>query len=80
MAENNGYFLTLPAFEEASQKVKEVTVPTELIYSDYFSNQSGNKVYLCHRLCRKPCTGRCTGCTAVWMQSHHRHANDDSSD
>ena len=46
MAENNGYFLTLPAFEEASQKVKEVTVPTELIYSDYFSNQSGNKVYL----------------------------------
>ena len=46
MAENNEYFLTLPAFEEASQKVKEVTVPTELIYSDYFSNQSGNKVYL----------------------------------
>lgn len=46
MAENNDYFLTLPAFEEASQKVKEVTVPTELIYSDYFSAQSGNKVYL----------------------------------
>ena len=45
MAENTE-FLTLPAFEEASQKVKEVTVPTELIYSDYFSTQCGNKVYL----------------------------------
>ena len=27
MAENNEYFLTLPAFEEASQKVKEVRFP-----------------------------------------------------
>ena len=38
--------LTLDKFEEASEKVKEVTLATNLVYSEYFSNQSGNKVYL----------------------------------
>ncbi len=42
-------FLTLDAFEEASEKVKEAAVDTKLIYSDFFSTQYGNgtnKVYL----------------------------------
>ena len=38
--------LTLEAFEEASEIVKKVTSETKLIYSDYFSRQCGNKVYL----------------------------------
>ena len=38
--------LTLARFEEASEKVKEVILDTKLVYSDYFSNQTGNKVYL----------------------------------
>ncbi|MDO4620076.1 MAG: threonine ammonia-lyase [Lachnospiraceae bacterium] len=38
--------LTLEAFEEAAEKVKEVTLPTPLQYSDYFSRMTGNKVYL----------------------------------
>lgn len=38
--------LTLEKFEEASEVVKGVTLETKLIYSDYLSNQSGNKVYL----------------------------------
>lgn len=38
--------LTLERFEEASEKVKEVTLPTELVYSEYLSAQTGNKVYL----------------------------------
>lgn len=38
--------LTLKRFEEASEKVKEVTQPTELIFSEFLSNQTGNKVYL----------------------------------
>lgn len=38
--------LTLEKFEEASERVKEVTLETKLIYSDYFSKQTGNKVYL----------------------------------
>lgn len=38
--------LTLDRFEEASEKVKEVTLETKLVYSDYFSRQTGNKVYL----------------------------------
>ncbi len=38
--------LTLEAFEEASEVVKKVTTNTKLMYSDYFSAQSGNKVYL----------------------------------
>ncbi len=38
--------LTLDKFEEASEKVKEVTQNTSLMYSPYFSELSGNKVYL----------------------------------
>ena len=38
--------LTLEKFEEASEKVKEATLPTDLVYSEYFSNQTENKVYL----------------------------------
>lgn len=38
--------LTLKAFEEAIDVVKKVAMETELIYSDYLSGQTGNKVYL----------------------------------
>ena len=38
--------LTLQKFEEAAEKVKEVTLQTNLVYSEYFSAQSVNKVYL----------------------------------
>ena len=38
--------LTLESFEEAAAKVKEVTQETKLIYSSYFSDMTGNKVYL----------------------------------
>ena len=38
--------LTLEKFEEASEIVKKVTQDTKLVYSDYFSAQTGNKVYL----------------------------------
>ena len=38
--------LTLEKFEEASELVKEVTLPTKLIYSEYLSEQTGAKVYL----------------------------------
>ncbi len=38
--------LTLKKFEEAAEKVKEATLPTNLVYSEFFSAQSGNKVYL----------------------------------
>lgn len=38
--------LTLESFEEASEVVKRVTQETKLVYSKYFSDQTGNKVYL----------------------------------
>ncbi len=38
--------LTLDRFEEASEMVKEVTQETRLIYSEFFSQRTGNKVYL----------------------------------
>lgn len=38
--------LTLDRFEEASEIVKKVTQETKLVYSDYLSEQTGNKVYL----------------------------------
>lgn len=38
--------LTLKAFEEAVEIVKKVAIETELIYSGFLSDQTGNKVYL----------------------------------
>lgn len=38
--------LDLKKFEEASEIVKKVTLNTNLIYSDYFSAQTGNQVYI----------------------------------
>jgi threonine dehydratase len=38
--------MTLEKFEEAAELVKKVTLRTKLIYSDYFSDSTGNKVYL----------------------------------
>ena len=38
--------LTLDTFEEASECVKRVIQETKLVYSEYFSAQTGNKVYL----------------------------------
>ncbi len=38
--------LTLEKFEEACEVVKKVTMETKLVYSDYFSAQTGNRVYL----------------------------------
>ncbi|MDF2542024.1 MAG: hypothetical protein K0S47_1742 [Herbinix sp.] len=38
--------MTLDKFEEATEAVKKVILRTKLIYSDYFSNTTGNKVFL----------------------------------
>jgi threonine dehydratase, medium form len=38
--------LNLEKFEEAVEVVKKVAIETKLIYSDYFSEKTGNKVYL----------------------------------
>lgn len=38
--------LTLEKFEEAAEIVKKVTSETKLVYSDYLSVQTGNRVYL----------------------------------
>ena len=52
--------LTLDKFEEASEIVKQVTQETKLIYSDYLSAQTGNRVYL------KPENMQRTGAYKVW--------------
>ena len=41
--------LTLDKFEEASEKVKEVTLETKLVYSDYWSQQT-----LSRKTCSSP--------------------------
>lgn len=38
--------LSLEKFEEASEVVKNVTLPTKLVYSEYLSEQTGGKIYL----------------------------------
>lgn len=37
---------SIDRFEEAAEKVKEVVLPTSLVYSEFFSRQSQNKIYL----------------------------------
>ena len=49
--------LELKDFEAAYNKVQEVVLPTKLIKSDYFSEQTGNDVYL------KPENMQLTGAT-----------------
>lgn len=38
--------MTMEKFEDASEIVKKVTLETKLVYSNYFSELTGNKVYL----------------------------------
>lgn len=38
--------MTLEKFEQASELVKNVTLPTKLVYSEHLSRESGGKVYL----------------------------------
>lgn len=38
--------LTLETFEEASEVVKKVTQETKLVYSEFLSARTGNRVYL----------------------------------
>ncbi len=38
--------MTLEKFEEASEAVKNVILPTNLIYSEYYSDLTGGKIYL----------------------------------
>ncbi|MCI8616306.1 MAG: threonine ammonia-lyase [Lachnospiraceae bacterium] len=38
--------LTLDKFEEAAETVRKVTQETKLVYSDFYSAQTGNKAYL----------------------------------
>lgn len=38
--------LKLENFEQASEIVKNVTLPTKLVYSEYLSKQTGGKIYL----------------------------------
>lgn len=37
--------LTLEKFEEATERLNGVLMDTKLVYSDYFSKQTGNKIY-----------------------------------
>ncbi|MEG7531103.1 MAG: threonine ammonia-lyase [Hungatella sp.] len=38
--------MTLEDFEEASETVSKVTLETKLVYSQYYSERTGNKIYL----------------------------------
>ncbi len=46
MSDNNEKMLTREKFEEAYDIVRKVTLETKLVYSDYFSAQTGNSIYL----------------------------------
>ncbi len=37
--------MTLESFEEAAEAVSKVTLETKLVYSEYYSEQTGNRVY-----------------------------------
>ena len=60
--------LTLDKFEEASEKVKEVTLETKLVYSDFLSEQTGNEVYL---NCTEYAVYRCIQSARSLLQDQH---------
>ena len=73
--------LTLAAFEEAAEQVKKVTLETKLMYSEYFSSMTGNKVYF------KPENMQYTGAykggvcgEKIRLQGRHRNADHNASD
>ena len=78
--------LTLEKFEEASEVVRRVTLETKLVYSDYFSQQTGAKVFF------KPenlqftgaykvrGAGRCLCCKVLWRESYNCNADNHASD
>ena len=43
--------LTLEKFEEATEAVSKVISETKLVYSEHFSNMTGNKVYFKPEIC-----------------------------
>ena len=46
MEKKETIMLTLDKFEEASEVVSRVTLETKLVYSEYFSKLTGNKIYI----------------------------------
>ena len=74
--------LTLAKFEEAYDIVQKVVLPTKLIYSDYFSGITGNKVYFKPENLQKTgaykIRGACPGCgiccKSIWSKGDHRYA------
>ncbi len=59
--------LTLDKFEEASEIVQKVILPTNLIYSEYYSAQTGGKIYL------KPENMQYTGAYKI-RGAYYKHA------
>ena len=51
--------LTLEKFEQASEIVKKVTLPTKLVYSEYLSQQTGGRIYLNRKICSIQVLIRC---------------------
>jgi hypothetical protein len=45
--------LTKKDFDAAYKAVHQVTLETKLVYSDFFSEQCNNHVYLSRRICRE---------------------------
>ena len=43
--------LSLKSFEEAAEKVKEATLPTNLVYSEYFRARLVTEYTLSQRIC-----------------------------
>ena len=57
--------MTLESFEEAAEAVSKVTQETKLLYSEYYSGQTGNKVYF------KPENMQYTGAYKVRGSQHN---------
>ena len=82
--------LTIDKFEEASEVVKRVTQDTKLIFSDYFSQMTGNKVYFKPENMQR--TGAyklrgaysCAGCglcgKSIRCKGCHRYADHNTTD
>ena len=88
--------MTLELFEEAAEAVARVTSETKLVYSEYYSSLTGNKVYfkpenmqytgaykgegVNYGFCGKPCPGRGLRGKACRGKGNRSDAHDHTAD
>ena len=69
--------MTLEKFEDATEEVKKVTQETKLVFSEYYSSITGNKVYFKPENMSIPAHIRCGALITKSVRFQRRKRNGD---